>query len=58
MRFMIEVFDAMMEEDPTPGLWERYPFEINGEELWIPRSRLTLEQRNEMIAAMAGDDAA
>ena len=52
MRFMIEIFEAEMERDPSGGLWGRYPFEIDGEEMWIPRDQLTIQQREEMAAAM------
>ena len=52
MRFMIEIFEAEMERDPSGGLWARYPFEIDGEEMWIPRDQLTTQQRKDMAAAM------
>ena len=43
MRFMIEIFDAAIADDLSSGdsLWDQYPFEVDGEEVWIPLKEMT-----------------
>lgn len=52
MRFMIEIFEQMTEENPTEGLWASYPFEVNENETWIRREDLTIGQRDEIVISI------